>query len=55
MTRSVVVEVLVLIPQCPLLMLWTAPALPYRSAIVVALKARATKEVKPLPTWELKL
>jgi hypothetical protein len=26
-----------------------------KCAIVVALKATATKEVKPLPTWELKL
>jgi hypothetical protein len=41
--------------RCPLLMLWTAPAPRYRRAIVVALKARATKEVKPLPIWELKL
>ena len=32
------------------MMLWTAPALRHRSAIVVALEARATKEVKPLPT-----
>src|SRR6202040_1881216 len=30
------------------MMLWTAPALRHRSAIVVALEVRATKEVKPL-------
>jgi hypothetical protein len=41
--------------QCPLMMLWTAPALRHRSAIVVALKARVAKEVKPLPTWKLEL
>ena len=38
-----------------LMMLWTAPGLRHRSAIVVALEARATKEVKPLPMWKLEL
>jgi hypothetical protein len=42
-------------PLCLLMMLWTAPALRHRSVIVVALEARATKEVKPLPMRKLEL
>ena len=38
---------------CPLLMLWTAPAPRHRNAIVVALEARTTKEVKPLSIWKV--
>src|SRR6202040_3691243 len=37
------------------MMLWTAPALRHRSAIVVALEVRATKEVKRLSTWKVEL